>query len=137
MTIETIRTPSGFKNLDLDVDGAALITATSTKDGPATVSFPAGSVPGDTESVGFFAIVAGNTDIPVCLVQPVDVTQFTFTSAVLSGTLTYADFTLYGFDITLTRVLAGGASSTTTAVPYITVQGKTIVLDPFDVECPA
>lgn len=127
-----------YENINLgssDEVNAGLITATAYTDG--AVSFAAGSVPGATENFGFFVAVAGSTDAPVCLVQPVDVTQFTFTSASLIVTQPFPDITLYGFDVTLTRVLAGGAASTTTALPYITVQGKTVALPAFDVTCPA
>lgn len=134
MTIETVRTPSGFKNVDLT--GAASRISAVIDYTASTYAFPGGSGPGATTTVGCFVGVAESSEPPTLTAASVEPGNYTFTSAVLVGSQDLGGVVRYAFDLTFTRVLAAGASSTSDFYPYITIDGRDIALNPQAIECP-
>jgi len=129
-----------YENINLgssDAEAALGITATAfTETG---VTFDANSSPGDTITGPVFFPILGNAEPP---------TSITFTSFVPANwtytsqngpvaTFPFGDYTVYVFEVTLTRVLAQFDSGASPALTAVTVQGRSISTPAIQVTCPA
>lgn len=123
---------------DSESESAALISAIGQRSDPSTPTFPNGTNTGDTIVASYFVFLADQSEDPVLSADPQDSSLFTVAGAALAaGPVDLGSVSLYGFDITLTRVLPAGSAGTNQCVPFITLQGRTIVLQPFAVDVEA
>ena len=130
-----------YDNINLgssDAEAAALISALGTRSDPATPTFPNGTNTGSTITAGYFVFAADEDSAPVLSGEIAGGGSDAFSAtAGLISTLDLGTVTQYVFDFTLTRILAAGSSVTQQFVPFITIQGRNIVLQPFAVQVDA
>ena len=138
MTTETVRTPAGFKNVEIQSE-AIDITATLFTELGSEASFLANSSPGDTLLVAVLVGLLNNTEPPSSvLFTSTASTLWTYTSQVGPVvTVPYGDYTVYQFNVTITRALPQGDSGTNDALTAVTVQGRTIATRTIRITCPA
>lgn len=129
-----------YDNINLgssDAEAALGITATAFTE--VGVTFLANSSPGDTLALGVFFAILGNAEPPTSVTfTSLDPNNWTYTSQ--NGpvaTLPLGDYTVYVYEVTITRVLAQFDQSASPALTAVTVQGRSISTPTIQVTCPA
>jgi len=119
---------------DSESEAAALISAIGQRSDPSTPTFPNGTDTGSTITAAYFVWVADSATAPVLSGVVADVPPAFSATAALTLTLDLGTVIQYGFEFTLTRILPAGSSGTQNLVPFITIEGRNIVLQPFAVD---
>ncbi len=126
-----------YENINLgssDAESAALISAFGERSDPAIPTFPNGTDTGDTITASYFVWVADSDSDPVLSGVVADVPPAFSATAALVISVDLGTVIQYGFDYTLTRILPAGSGAITRFVPFITIEGRNIVLQPFGVD---
>lgn len=127
-----------YDNINLgssDAEAAALISALGQRTEPTTPTFPNGTDTGDTITAGYFVFVADSATVPVLSGDLAGGGADAFSAtAALTLTLGLGTVTQYVFDFTLTRILPAGSARTQILAPFITIEGRNIVLQTFAVD---
>ena len=131
MTTETIKTPSGFRNIDINVPGANQITVFQNGGTPESVTFDAIDPVGTIKAAGseFFVINVGSAiPTPIPALPDFSNPQVEFVESVLVKPVsTRGPYTIFSYEVRYRRIDNSSGAAFLTPL-YITVNGNDIAL---------